>query len=301
MPPTIAPWLVDWRGRYHGARRRRCCRRPTRDEVAAVVALCAEAGVPLVPQGGNTSMVGGATPDGSGAALLLSIRRMNRIRALDRRGRHRGLRGRGDPRRPARRGAGGRPPLPADARRARARRRSAGWSRPMPAARRCCASARCARWSLGIEAVLPDGRLFEGLAALKKDNRGYDLQPVADRRRRHAGHRHRGEPAGWCPAIGERAVAWVGLDAAPDGRMALLRASRGSDGRGDRELRAGAAKRARSGARPYPRHPRRRWPRRRPGTCWSRRSSPMAAPGPEPALYEGAALGARDRACRAMR
>ena len=39
--------------------------------------------MPLVPQGGNTSMVGGATPDASGEALILSLRRMNRIRALD--------------------------------------------------------------------------------------------------------------------------------------------------------------------------------------------------------------------------
>src|SRR5690606_13242151 len=54
-----------------------------RDQVAAIVALCAEAGVALVPQGGNSSMVGGATPDPSGAALLLSMRRMNRIRTMD--------------------------------------------------------------------------------------------------------------------------------------------------------------------------------------------------------------------------
>ena len=52
-------------------------------EVAEIVRLCAAAGVPLVPQGGNTSMVGGATPSAAGDALLLSLRRMNAIRRID--------------------------------------------------------------------------------------------------------------------------------------------------------------------------------------------------------------------------
>src|SRR3546814_7088183 len=53
------------------------------EEVAAVVRLCADAKVALVPQGGNSGMVGGATPDDSGDQLLLSLRRMNRIRHID--------------------------------------------------------------------------------------------------------------------------------------------------------------------------------------------------------------------------
>src|SRR3954469_13449048 len=81
-PAEMAPSLSDWRDRYHGAAAAMLSP-ATREEVADVVALCAQAGVALVPQGGNTSMVGGATPDGSGAALLLSTRRMNRIRRLD--------------------------------------------------------------------------------------------------------------------------------------------------------------------------------------------------------------------------
>ncbi|MGH7211880.1 MAG: FAD-binding oxidoreductase, partial [Acetobacteraceae bacterium] len=55
----------------------------TTEEVAAVVRLCAEAAVPIVPQGGNTSMVGGATPDADGRSIVLSLARMARIRALD--------------------------------------------------------------------------------------------------------------------------------------------------------------------------------------------------------------------------
>src|SRR5436190_7828524 len=79
-PEELAPRLVDWRGRYHGKAAALLSPASSAD-VAAIVALCAEAGVPLVPQGGNTSMVGGATPDASGGALLLSTRRLNRIRS----------------------------------------------------------------------------------------------------------------------------------------------------------------------------------------------------------------------------
>ncbi|HEX6734551.1 MAG TPA: FAD-binding protein, partial [Azonexus sp.] len=78
----LQPWLTDWRGRYRGAAR--CVVRPgTRAEVAAVVRACAAAGVPLVPQGGNTSLCGAATPDSSGSAVVVSLGRLNRILAVD--------------------------------------------------------------------------------------------------------------------------------------------------------------------------------------------------------------------------
>jgi FAD/FMN-containing dehydrogenase len=78
---AIAPWLTDWRGRFHGAAPAMLSP-ATREEVAAIVTLAGEAGVALVPQGGNTGMVGGATPPEDGSALLLSLRRMNRIRSI---------------------------------------------------------------------------------------------------------------------------------------------------------------------------------------------------------------------------
>ena len=78
----MAPWLSDWRGRYHG-RSAALLSPASREEVVEIVRLCAAEKVPLVPQGGNTSMVGGATPDGSGDSLLLSLRRMKRIRAIE--------------------------------------------------------------------------------------------------------------------------------------------------------------------------------------------------------------------------
>lgn len=74
---AIAPWLTDWRGRYTGAALGMASPSET-SEIAALVRLCAAHGVPLVPQGGNSGMVGGATPDASGTAMLLSLRRMDR-------------------------------------------------------------------------------------------------------------------------------------------------------------------------------------------------------------------------------
>jgi FAD/FMN-containing dehydrogenase len=80
-PADIEPWLSDWRGRYHGAAPAILSPAST-EEVSAIVKLAAERQVPLVPQGGNTSMVGGATPPPDGSALILSLRRMNRLRSI---------------------------------------------------------------------------------------------------------------------------------------------------------------------------------------------------------------------------
>src|SRR5258706_14059613 len=77
----IAPWENDWRGRFHGSTPA-ILAPDSREGVAAIVRLAAEAGVPLVPQGGNSSMVGGATPPADGSALILSLRRMKRIREI---------------------------------------------------------------------------------------------------------------------------------------------------------------------------------------------------------------------------
>jgi FAD/FMN-containing dehydrogenase len=81
-PDDLEPYLQDWRGRFKG--RAACLVRPASTaEVAAVVTHLAARGVPIVPQGGNTSLCGGATPDTSGQAVVLSLSRMNRIRSVD--------------------------------------------------------------------------------------------------------------------------------------------------------------------------------------------------------------------------
>ena len=77
-----APYAEDWRRLYQG-RTNAVIRPGSTEELAAVVRLCAESGTPIVPQGGNTSMVGGAVPNADGSELVLSTARLNRIRDLD--------------------------------------------------------------------------------------------------------------------------------------------------------------------------------------------------------------------------
>lgn len=78
----MAPYLTDWRKRYTG--RALCVVRPsTTDEVIAVMRFAKEHGLAIVPQGGNTGLVGGSVPLGRGDEILLSFQRMNRIRAID--------------------------------------------------------------------------------------------------------------------------------------------------------------------------------------------------------------------------
>jgi FAD/FMN-containing dehydrogenase len=75
------PYVVDWRGRYHG-QAAAVVKPADTAQVADVVRLCAERGVVIVPQGGNTGMCGAATPDASGQAVVLRLDRLNRIRAI---------------------------------------------------------------------------------------------------------------------------------------------------------------------------------------------------------------------------
>ncbi|HUB49113.1 MAG TPA: FAD-binding oxidoreductase [Acetobacteraceae bacterium] len=81
-PADTAPYAEDWRRLYQG-RTPAVIRPATTQETAAVVRLCAQAGVPIVPQGGNTSMVGGAVPAEDGTQLVLSTARLNRVRNID--------------------------------------------------------------------------------------------------------------------------------------------------------------------------------------------------------------------------
>ena len=78
----VLPYVTDWRGRFHG-RALAVVRPGGTDEVAAVVRACSELRVPIVTQGGNTGQCGGATPDDQGNAIVLSLTRMNRVRAVD--------------------------------------------------------------------------------------------------------------------------------------------------------------------------------------------------------------------------
>jgi FAD/FMN-containing dehydrogenase len=218
-PQFIAPWLVDWRGRYRGDAPAILSPSST-EEVAMIVALAGEHGVPLVPQGGNTSMVGGATPSADGRALILSTRRLNRVRRVD----------------PAAGQAvaeagvilqslhdaaaanGYRFPLDLGAR---------GSATVGGLASTNAGGVQVLRWGtmrslvLGVEAVLPDGRVHDGLAALRKDNRGYDLDQLLIGAEGTLGI-VTAATLRIVPAIRARTVAWCGVSS-PHAALELLR------------------------------------------------------------------------------
>lgn len=173
-PGDLAPWLTDWRGRYHG-RALAMVAPANAAELAAVVRLASDTGTPIVPQGGNSGMVGGATPDARGTALLLSTRRMNAIRSIDTASRtvvaeagvvlqtlheqvaQHGLRF------PLTLGGKGSATI-------------GGLVSTNAGGTQVLRHGTMRALVEGLEAVLPDGSLYQGLATLKKDNRGYDLK-----------------------------------------------------------------------------------------------------------------------------
>ncbi|CAN7615397.1 FAD-binding oxidoreductase [Bosea sp. LjRoot90] len=84
-PQRMAPHLTDWRGKHRGAAL--ALLRPRNvEEVSAILRWATATRTPVVPQGGNTGLSGGATPDASGAAVVLSLARLNKIRAVDTQG-----------------------------------------------------------------------------------------------------------------------------------------------------------------------------------------------------------------------
>lgn len=218
-PEDIAPWTSDWRGRFHGTAAAILSPADVQ-EVAATVALAAELGIALVPQGGNTSMVGGATPPADGSALILSLRRMNRIRSLS----------------PddnlaiceagvilsnlhdAAAAAERRFPLSLGA---KGSATIGGLVSTNAGGTQVLRHGTMRALVEGIEAVLPDGRIFNGLDALKKDNRGYDIKQLLIGAEGTLGV-VTAAALRLVPVIAARAVGWVGV-ASPADALALLR------------------------------------------------------------------------------
>jgi FAD/FMN-containing dehydrogenase len=213
----VEPWLTDWRGRFHGKAQAILSPAST-EEVAMVVRLAVEQGVPLVPQGGNTSMVGGATPPPDGSALILSLRRMNRLRSLD-----------------AGMAVADAGMILADL---HSRAEETGQRFPLTlGARGSCTVGGLAATNaggtqvlkfgtmrslvLGVEAVLPDGSIHDGLSGLKKDNRGYNLDQLLVGSEGTLGI-ITAVALRLVPAVAARAVAWVGLSD-PERALELLR------------------------------------------------------------------------------
>lgn len=218
-PADMAPWLTDWRGRYHGAARALLSPAST-EEVVAVVDAARRHRVPLVPQGGNTSMVGGATPDMDGTAAVLSLRRMNHIRRVS------AEEGAAvvdagvilSDLQDAAAGVGCRFPLTLGAR---------GSATIGGLVSTNAGGTQVLRWGTmralvaGLEAVLPDGSVHHGLAPLKKDNRGYSIDQLLIGAEGTLGV-VTAATLRLAPAIVGRGVAWVGLDT-PHRALALLR------------------------------------------------------------------------------
>ena len=215
----IEPWLHDWRGRYHG-RTPALLQPDSTAEVAAIVATAAAHRVPLVPQGGNTSMVGGATPTPDGGALLLSLRRLDRLRSVDAQA---GL---------AVAEAGvvlqalHEAALAVDRRfpltlGARGTATVGGLVSTNAGGTQVLRHGTMRGLVAGLEAVLPDGSVHDGLAALKKDNRGYDVNQLLIGAEGTLGV-VTAATLRLAPAIAARAVAWVGV-ADPAAALSLLR------------------------------------------------------------------------------
>ncbi|MEJ7935265.1 FAD-binding oxidoreductase [Sphingobium sp. AN558] len=218
-PDDIAPWLTDWRGRFHGAAVAMLAPADT-TQVSAVVALAAQLGVPLVPQGGNTSMVGGATPPPDGSALILSLRRLNRIRAIS-----------ADDNlalceagvilstlHDAAATVGRRFPLSLGA---KGSATIGGLVSTNAGGTQVLRHGTMRTLVEGIEAVLPDGSIFDGLDALKKDNRGYDIKQLLIGAEGTLGV-ITAAALRLVPAIAMRAVGWAGVPS-PAAALDLLR------------------------------------------------------------------------------
>ena len=192
----------------------------TTEEVSVIVALAAHHGVPLVPQGGNTGMVGGATPPDDGSALILSMRRMNRIRGIDAAAGfaiveagvvlqtvHEAVAAQGM-RFPLTLGARGSATI-------------GGLVSTNAGGTQVLRFGTMRALVAGVEAVMPDGGIWRGLDVLKKDNRGYDLNQLLIGAEGTLGV-VTAATLKLVPAIGDRAVAWMGVET-PEVALQLLR------------------------------------------------------------------------------
>jgi FAD/FMN-containing dehydrogenase len=173
-PEDTRPYFTDWRRQYSA--QAECVVRPANTaEVARVVTLCVREGVAVVPQGGNTGLVGGSVPTGTRREVVLSLGRLNRIRNLD--------------------ALNDTVTVEAGCVLAEVQRAAEQAERLFPlslAAEGSCqiggnlstnaGGVNVLRYGntreqvLGLEVVLPDGRVWDGLRALRKDNTGYDLK-----------------------------------------------------------------------------------------------------------------------------
>jgi FAD/FMN-containing dehydrogenase len=173
-PAEQEPYLVDWRGQYHG-KAAAVVKPGNTQEVARVVELLAAHRVAMVPQGGNTSLCGASVPDGSGTQVVINLSRMNRVRAVDTDNNTMTVEAgcvlaslqqeaeRHDRLFPLSLGAEGSCEIGGNL------STNAGGTAVLR-------YGNTRELVLGVEVVLPDGRVWDGLRGLRKDNTGYDLK-----------------------------------------------------------------------------------------------------------------------------
>ncbi len=217
-PLDIAPWLTDWRGRFTGAAAALLSPANT-GEVSDIVKIAAKYRLALVPQGGNSGMVAGATPDTSGDQCILSLRRMNQIQNVDPdsgmirceagvilQNLHE-----------AAAKSGRRFPLTLGG---KGSATVGGLISTNAGGTQVLRHGTMRQLVSGIEAVLPDGSVFDGMTPLKKDNRGYDLKHLLIGAEGTIGI-VTGAILQTAPALIDRCVVWVGVES-PDIAYRLL-------------------------------------------------------------------------------
>ncbi|WP_395636511.1 FAD-binding oxidoreductase [Sphingorhabdus sp.] len=206
---VISPWLTDWRGRFTGAAAA-LLSPATTEEVAAIVRVAAKYRLSLVPQGGNSGMVAGATPNSSGDQLILSMRRMNNITAIDAdaglisceagvilQNLHE-----------AAAKAGRRFPLTLGG---KGSATVGGLISTNAGGTQVLRHGTMRLLVAGLEAVLPDGSIYDAMAPLKKDNRGYDLKQLLIGGEGTIGVVTKAVLQ-TVPALIDRCVVWAGID-----------------------------------------------------------------------------------------
>jgi FAD/FMN-containing dehydrogenase len=172
-PGELAAHVSDWRGRYRGDTPL-LLKPGSTDEVARILAACNAAGIAVLPQGGNTGLVGGSTPQGE---VLISLKRMNAIRAVDTQNDSLSCEAGAvlETVQGAAANAGRLFPLSLGA---QGSAMIGGLISTNAGGVHVLRYGMMRELVLGLEAVLPDGRVLSDLAGLRKDNTGYDLKQL---------------------------------------------------------------------------------------------------------------------------
>ena len=173
---NLDAYTIDWRKKYAG-KALAVAKPKTTAQVSAIVCLCCEYGVSIVPQGGNTGLVGGGVPDETGTQLIVNVSRMNAIRNIDLINNTLTVEA-GCVLQTIQELADNNDRLFALALAAQGSCEIGGNISTNAGGVQVVRYGNTRDSVLGLEVVLPDGRVFDGLQGLRKDNTGYDLKQL---------------------------------------------------------------------------------------------------------------------------